>query len=90
LQGVNAASGQISFAAFVTTSGANPPSLQCRVQQESDATDLNVDATSNYTSCTSPQVGGSGLQVLATHVALPSTSTSEAQSDKHGREIFSG
>ena len=76
---MNAASGQISFAAFVTTSGSTPPSLQCRVQQESDATDLNVDATSNYTSCTSPQVGHAGLQVLARHVALPSPSTTQAQ-----------
>jgi hypothetical protein len=72
LQGVNAASGQFSFAAFVTTSGATPPALQCRVQQESDATDLNVDATSNYTACTSPQVGCTGLRLLALQVALPS------------------
>lgn len=61
---MNAASGQISFAAFVTTSWATPPALQCRVQQESDATDLNVDATSNYTSCTSPQVGRNGFKCL--------------------------
>jgi hypothetical protein len=74
VQGVNATSGQISFASFVTAAGATPPALQCRVQQESDASDLNVDATSNYTTCTSPQVGciGSCTQTPSssiTHVA---------------------
>lgn len=57
LQGVNATASKISFAAFSTTSGGSLPSLECRVQQQSDATNINVDGTSNYTACTSPQVG---------------------------------
>lgn len=56
LQSVNASASEINFAAFATNPSAALPNLQCRVQQETDATDSNVDSTANFTTCVSPQV----------------------------------
>ena len=70
---VNASASTITFGAFSTASGGGSPGLQCRVQQQSDPSNANVDSTAGYSACTSPQVSPPELHLLAVKLNFPSS-----------------